>query len=1069
MGGAKAPFVLGIDLGTASVGWAMLPEGRPPAGDLRLGVRIFEAAYLIEKNKNVSAAAPRRTARLARRQVERRARRLNRLFHLLQEVGLLPAGDSAAPEQRDALIKQFDRETERARREAWPTVQRLGPLVLRARALDEVLTPFEIGRSLFHLAQRRGYQKLRGAPTGEDEAPAAVNEESNGNEANDPSEPSGKARRKPRKPKARKPGKVQASIDSLDAAMKVSGARTLGEHLSRLDPTQKTEDGAQRIRRRYISRAHVRAEFTAIWEAQARHHPVLLNKNIRPQVWQAIFFQRPLKWSRRTIGRCEFEGARGKLRAPMALLDCQEFRIRQRINDLRIVSKGDSRPLSPDERDKAFAHLDANGDTVLRTLAREALDLPKGARFNFEIDIAGETTSERVSTASKLPGNRTAAGIIKVLGAEAWGAMSRPMKDEAIDDVRTFMDSDALVKKWQRRWANMWGTGRPPWTAEQSATLAGLALESSRLNLSLTAVRKLLPLMREGVPYATAVKQIYPARSQAAKPVDRLPPVRKAFPEVRNPVVERALTELRKVVNAIVREHGIPASIRVELARDLKRSGDDRTAILQANRRREDARDRARKRVAEVLGCDEVAVTDGQVERSRLLDELPQPARCPYCGHATLSPLDVFGDEGEIQIEHIIPFSRSLDDSFLNKTLACAKCNAAKSKMTPREMLESDPDRWAGILERFDRLRIADWRQRWPGQDNPKRRKAGMTAEEIEEFRSKFDTRALNDTRYASRLARQYLALLYGGINDASNRQRIGVGSGEVTAHLRNAWEMNGILHDGPGKTRGDHRHHAVDALVIALTTPATLADLSAASEQAEARWDRRRAIRRAIKCDPPWPTLRADAADAVDRIVVSHRVNRRIAGQLHDATQYAADGTARRFKGKKPESLVAIGDGVRRRLIAPESNHHAVVFEFEEAGKGRGEKKGEWGIDVVTRIEAFRRCAEARVARKRDPSAPSVVRRKLPEGKRFRFWICPGDTIRLTEWDGSPLAIVKSISDGRVECMRIDDARKVAERNREDKDDRNRYLFASGKKLREAGAEKVVILPTGQVEVTRD
>ena len=85
------------------------------------------------------------------------------------------------------------------------------------------------------------------------------------------------------------------------------------------------------------------------------------------------------------------------------------------------------------------------------------------------------------------------------------------------------------------------------------------------------AIRKLLPLMATGMRFKTAEKEIYGNRLTGGEMHHRIPPVRSTLKTLRNPAIERALTELRKVVNALVREMGSkPAEVRIELAARLK-------------------------------------------------------------------------------------------------------------------------------------------------------------------------------------------------------------------------------------------------------------------------------------------------------------------------------------------------------------------------------------------------------------------------------------------------------------------------------------------------------------------
>ncbi|MFH0937844.1 MAG: type II CRISPR RNA-guided endonuclease Cas9 [Planctomycetota bacterium] len=207
----SAPYILGLDAGVGSIGWAMLNADSKSI--LRTGVRVFEAGVEgdIESGRDESRNLKRRQMRLQRRNLWRRARRLRKIFRLLQRATLLPAGEIKTPQQRDELLKNLDRELLALATHA--NHANLLPYHLRARALDHQLDPREFGRALYHLAQRRGFL-------------------SNRKEAAKPDE---------------KLGKVKQGIGEIWEGMKTKNARTLGEYFAGLDPQQR------RIRQRWTA------------------------------------------------------------------------------------------------------------------------------------------------------------------------------------------------------------------------------------------------------------------------------------------------------------------------------------------------------------------------------------------------------------------------------------------------------------------------------------------------------------------------------------------------------------------------------------------------------------------------------------------------------------------------------------------------------------------------------------------------------------------------------------------------------------------------------------------------
>ena len=1037
-------FGLGLDIGANSVGWALvrLQKGRP-AGLARSGVRVFAAGVegTIETGKDSSRAVPRREARLRRRMLARRRMRLNKLAALLQGAGLLPARDLSSP---DALMKFFsdlDRALFAEVRGGADSHVHL--YRLRARALDEPLSPHELGRALYHLAQRRGFLSNRKFNPRQEE-------------------------------REKEEGKVKKGISELAARMQSAGARTLGEYFSKLDPMQ------ERIRQQWTGRQMFEDEFEAIWTAQAPHHPGVLTEDLRKKVHHAIFFQRPLKAQKHLIGECELEP--GCKRAPIALLAAQRFRLLQKVNDLEVISAdGQRRKLTPEER---------------ATLV-EALEVERGLKFTGirkRLKLAGHTFNFESDNEKGLIGNHTACDLAKVFG-ERWSALSPEEKDRVVEDLRGIQDRAALKRR-----------GKTKWGLDEAAAVefAKVALEDGYCRLSRKALVKVLPLLERGEQFARARKMLYGERP-AASAVEALPRLEVAL-EVRNPAVERALTEVRKVVNGIVRQFGKPEWIRIELARDLKKPRKDRQQISQRNLENRSAREAARKRILEESGITNPRRADA--EKLLLAEECWW--QCPYTGKS-ISMSALFGPEPQFDVDHIIPFPRCLDNSFINKTLCYHDENVhRKGNHTPWEAYGSDPARWREIVARVRRFK-----------SSAARAKVERFQMERLESLDDFTTRQLNDTKYASRLAVEYLAKLYGAGADgvAEGKRRVQAGRGQVTWFLRSEWGLNDILDGGTEeKRREDHRHHAIDAVVIALTEPRTVKMLSDAAQRAP---EERR--RRFGAVAPPWAGFADELRSMVDGLVVSHRVCRRVSGPLHKETYYskahadpagrecvhvrkalgalskqdlenivdpwvresvilkmmeldeadpgrafkdpARHPTLRRKDGREIpihsvrircyDVIRPVGEGARERRVILGSNHHMEILEVTDS-KGRAR----WEGVVVPMYEALRRLR----------ADQAVVQREHGPGKTFVFSLSGGEIIEIVQEDGTRgLCVVRDITQKAtgyisIRFVSIRDARK-----KEDIQKRGGWGDSGVEPLRKMNCQKVVVTPLGEVRWARD
>ncbi len=1058
---------LGLDIGTNSIGWALLDEKANKI--MALGSRIFEAGTMAVGKEDDSSAisagrdkarnAVRREKRMARRQLERRAMRLRTTFLRLQKLGLLPGPVADDSGNRHRILNELDAALVKTHIPQNDLRQaHLLPYLLRAKALDEKLEPHALGRALYHLAQRRGFLSNRRSQPKENE----------------------------------KPGEIKQAIETLNGEIKSNGVRTLGEYFSRLDPEK------ARIRSRWTSRQMYLDEFEAIWTAQEKYHADLLTDVAKKLIHAAIFTQRPLKSQKNKIGFCELE--KGHRRAPWACIEAQQFRMLQRVNDLRIISEEGEIELSPEERQKLIAALESQGDLKFSQIKKE-LSLSKTTHFNLQ--NGGE---------EKIPGNRLTSKIKKIFG-QKWDELSSQDKNQIVIDLWSIQSDEALAKRAQKRWGLNEG---------QAREFARISLEDGYCALSKKAISKILPLLEKGKSYMEARKEVYPGTSMTQPPVETLPAISPSWfksgaktATFRNPIVERSLTQMRKVVNALIRTYGKPGVIRVELARDLKKPRKLREKISRDSRSREKERAEMAEKLLKEAGISNPKRSD--IEKALLAEECGR--LCPYTGKP-ISWNDLFGPEPQFDIEHIIPFHRSLDDSFMNKTLCHHEENRnIKKGKTPFEAYSQNPDQWAAILARVKNF-----------NKNPKHRatqeklrRFKMEPQEVQEMFAGFDSRQLNDTRYASSEAARYLGRLYGcredqpGV-DASGKRRVQSSAGQITAWLRDEWDMNKILNDGGTKTREDHRHHAVDAIVTALVKPGTVRALSEAASRAQAARRRRFGA-----LEKPWPTLTEDARDAVSKIVVSHAVSHKVSGAFHDETFYSqipnkngetrvhvkkrlenmttadvekiVDNAVRKAVEEKLKELgesnpskafpnssdlsrfpslktkdgrsipilgarirvsgtvMPIGNGFRRRYVMTAGNHHLEVFETKD-------KK--WNGKIVTLLEAADRLRKK----------TEIIQRDHGEGTKFLFTLANGDIIECEEKENKKeLFRIRTIlmtkphgGTPRVEFVHLNDARET-KKIKQDKAWFPRILD----RLREFNCRKVQINPLGLISSSHE
>ena len=834
------PYVtLGLDLGVASIGWALIAEDADNNrfNLLAWGSRIFEQGLesdgleAISKGKGTSRCATRREKKALRRQYRRRRKRKDDVKRVLTENGMLPdplTPDFFAKMDRKLALTFSESERERA--------FHIAPYLYRKLALERPLTKEEFGRAVYHLAQRRGYLSNR---------------------------------KQELKEKDKDTGVVKDGIRGLRHDMEQAGARTLAEYFCTLDPNEK------RIRKHYTDRAMYQDEFHKICEAQR----AIVSSDLEKELFDAIFFQNKLKSCKGLIGKCEIHPEHR--RAPMACEEAQLFRILTTVANLRVGNKKENteRSLTEAEYDAAVAFLNGFSDDIKKGTVSLAglgkkLGLAKGEKFTL-----GDESKDIYC-------NELHAALVRVFGPEKAAAMPAAEQEKFFLDLKSIEKDSVLDKRLREYWK------LSPLQVESAMSVM---LPDSHCAYSIQALEEMLPDLKAKIPLATVKKNLYP--TQVGDSFDLLPPFdsRECGIDLRNPLVHRVMTELRTVVNAIVKRYGKPNAIHIELARDLKTTTRQKEIITRQNLQKEKERKEIAERILKEVDMEKPSRND--ILKVMLADECN--FECPYTGrHFSMYEL-LYGKD--IHIEHIIPYSRSYDDSFRNKTLCDASANSAKNNRTPFEAFSGEEYR--RILERVAKFKgpYADYKL-----DLFKR-------ETIDE--EDFMSRNLNDTRYASRIAMQYLGLLYGGMIDKNGKRRIFATSGGATALIRRGWGGNNLLGEGE-KVRTDHRHHAIDAVTIALTTPRMVQMLASMPPE------ERRKLHEAGKSLIDDSGLFSEAKQRLESAAVSHHVVNKMRGALHEETIYGKDfgGTERHVRVElaacTPDDIKAIVDPAIQKIV---------------------------------------------------------------------------------------------------------------------------------------------------------
>lgn len=1034
------PTIFGLDIGITSVGFAVIshdPE-RATGNIHRLGVRVFPDA---RDPKGVPLNQERRQARLRRRLLRRRRERRRLLGGRLHAAGLLPPCNSSD----------------------WGLTMKRDPYDLRRRAFEgEALSPHEIGRAIYHLAQRRHF---RGRDIDEvgDAADRPVDD------ADDK--------------------EATSAREQTAQALKREG-KTLGAWLAERGPHE-------RKRGKHATRDAVVDEFDTVWMP-------LVPEPYRSAVRDAIFAQRPVFWRLNTLGRCRF--VPGAPLCPKGSWLSQQRRMLEKLNNLALAG-GNQRPLDPDEWQAILDRLQTQASMtwlgVRRALAplyRARGEPGEEKALKFNLEEGGE---------KKLLGNPVEAKLADIFGSD-W--QEHPRKQEIRDTlpIRTWRadyeqvgDQRVVIlpraeRATRRAEVVRDFTAEYGLSADQAAKIEALKLPSGWEPYSVEALQAMLPHLENGVRFGTLVNspdweawraETFPGREQPTGEVfDRLPsPAEREEQEhqtsLRNPTVVRTRNELRKVVNNLIDLYGKPDLIRVKVARDVGNSKRQREESAAGIRRQERRRKAAREALQQ-NGFAEPSRAD--VEKWILWQECGH--RCPYTGDAI--SFDALFHTGEFEVDYIWPRSRSLDTSFGNKTLCRTDVNLLKRDRTPNEFFRSNGDEWEAFANRVAGMKAS-------------KGGAGISTGKIRRFLTPsipegFPDRRLNDTAYAAREAVAYLRKLWPDRGPEAPVTVFAV-SGRVTGRLRRLWRLNNLLADDGEKTRADHRRHAIDALTVACCHPGITQTLARYWKKADDPYAPQPHF------DPPWRTIRSDAERAVAAIVVSHRVRKKVSGQLHKETIYGDTGqdnatrygptyryfaTRKRVESLAKTEISQIRDrGVReivnaqvdahRRdpsqafppypkrgrkgpvirkvrllkkqqigLMAPVStgfadlgnNHHIALYRLADGGVD---------YEVVSLLEASLRKA------RREP----IVRRSRGDGADFMMSLSVGDALTFSQETSDGTWIVNTLSaNGQVYLRRHTDANRVRE-----------FWAPSARTFAKKGARKISVDPIGRVRPAND
>lgn len=754
-------YGIGLDCGINSVGYCImeLNSDDEPKRIVRLNSRIFNEA---ENSDGSSLATPRREARGLRRRIRRHRHRLERIRALLIRENIVTQAE---------LDNMFS-----------GTLSDI--YELRTNALDAPLNNIEFARVLINLAQRRGF----------------------------------KSNRKSEKSSSDKEtGKLLSAIEKNKESIEAGGYRTVGEMLFKDERYAKYKRNKGEAYLNTVSRDMIAAEIHAVFAAQRSFGMPFANEKIENEYTDIALSQRPFdlgpgegpenckspyagKQIKNMIGQCTFFPE--EKRAVKASYSFQLFSLLQGINNITLVSSdGNTFPLSQEQRKtlKDYCFKTAN---VTYASIRKVLQIPQ--EYTFKNITYTDNGIEKSEKKTKFQHLKPYHEMKKVLGSAI--QILTPEELDEIGEIFTFYKDETIIIKQLEE-------------TEIDKSLYDLLLQLPTFekagHISTKACKMIIPFLEEGKTYDKACECAglnFKAHTNMQKQM-LLPAKSDELDDIVNPVVRRAVSQTIKVVNAIIREMGTsPTYINIELARELSKSKKERDEINKKYKLNQAENERLKN---EIIDNFKIKPNGQNIIKLKLWRE--QDGICPY----TRTPIkyENLFDDGYAEIDHIIPYSLSFDDSFNNKILTTATQNRQKGNRIPLEYLpESEKDGFRVWVN----SNIRNYRKR------QNLLKEHFTEADKKEFKS----RNLNDTRYLNKLLLNYINdnLLFTDFYGGKKKHVTSV-NGAVTGYIRKRWGISKIREDGD-------LHHAVDAAVIACITQGMINRITAYSARNEAPYD---------------------------------------------------------------------------------------------------------------------------------------------------------------------------------------------------------------------------------------
>lgn len=792
-------YIIGLDIGIGSVGWAVVRNDDDCKRLEDFGVRIFESGEIIESNKNIRKSQRRRKYRGMRRRIRRRNHRKERLKNYLENIEFV---------SRAELSEFFAKNNHDI-------------IDIRVRALNEKVTPVELTAALLHIAKRRGYKAFY-----------ELSDENNN--------------AKDKKAKEEEEKDIYKALTNTADIIKNGGYRSIAEAIMK-DSEHFSDKISGRYKYRNIKEKDEKGkkessskisendilfptemfedEVRKILGKQKEFYSQLTDESI-DKIFDIIFSRRdfedgpgnaddenrPYKGFVDSIGNCPYY--KNEKRGHRYTVIGDLFALANKLSQYKYVEKNTGEVVKlPRDLMRNIVSQSLQSGSITKTKINE---LAK----EFNIVILNTKTAKNENIADCIKYLKAVKPIFESYGFDWDKLISEEYTDQnsllnrvgdtisfnitpkrridALNKIDELKGKDELIKKLSKQ------------------NFSGTAKVSDKYMID--AINAFFDGTLVGEFQANVQQDEFSVSIKTEKLL-KLKPFDNNSEYAQNPVVFRAINETRKVVNAIVQKYGAPNAMNIEIASELNKSFDTRQKISTQQNKNEKERKNAIKQISLITGLDEREIRPQYIERY-LLGEL-QGWRCMYSNEEITNKKEaILNKEKQYEIDHIVPFSRILDDTLNNKALVLARENQKKGARTPLMYLSAEKEK--EFKQRVNKLfkdnKITEKKYRYFMLES-------LVGEDAEKILGDWKTRNLNDTRYIAKFLVKYFNdnLYFAREKGDDKRPVVYAVKGAITSSLRRQWlnkETWGRYDKGELK-KITYFDHAVDAIVIANCLPA--------------------------------------------------------------------------------------------------------------------------------------------------------------------------------------------------------------------------------------------------------